>query len=572
MFKVTLRLSKDEQTVEALLSPQDDAEPIKESTVRRQFNESEFGRFKLSDTGIADLIAAAAAHKEDPSSVTTLAAIALAQRADAQLLINQSEDKMSAKATITAAYAGTPIDAAQLQKALADAGVIKGVDETAAADLLQRAETAEPGSQVSAEIARGKQPENGKNGRWVSDVETLKQQLNKPREREDGTVDLLDFREVLTVEAGHKLMHREPPTKGRHGYTVNNVELMAEPGVPAEFIAAEGVEQSRDKNHIVATRGGLPVDFPGGMRVDNVYNLKSVDMSTGHVEFDGSVIVRGDVEEGMRVEATGDITIGGSVYSAQVFAEGDLTVRKGVVGRQRQNDQHKFDSEDLTCELKAGGRLSIGFAQYARLQGGSVEVNKQLLHCLTTSDSDVTIGGLTDRNSKLIGGITRATGQVVCASYGTEAFIPTEIELEPDLIELHMEEQTAQGQLEIKRKLLDDLQLILPKIVALPKSEARNERLTKLTNTINHTGRQVNELEQQLEQIDQQEQAVLAGVSLVARGPINPNVNVRIGRYIYRSRHEHQGGGICVRGREVVHDPSLKASAERGSETDDNDN
>ncbi|MCZ8498672.1 FapA family protein [Vibrio lentus] len=57
-------------------------------------------------------------------------------------------------------------------------------------------------------------------------------------------------------------------------------------------------------------------------------------MSTGHVKFKGNVFVSGNIEPGMIVKATGCIiTVGGFIESAEVQAQGDIKVAKGITGR-----------------------------------------------------------------------------------------------------------------------------------------------------------------------------------------------------------------------------------------------
>ena len=54
------------------------------------------------------------------------------------------------------------------------------------------------------------------------------------------------------------------------------------------------------------------------MRVDEVLNVKQVDIRHGHVEFEGSLLVTGDVMPGMRVKTSGDVVIGGFVEGGYI--------------------------------------------------------------------------------------------------------------------------------------------------------------------------------------------------------------------------------------------------------------
>jgi len=303
----------------------------------------------------------------------------------------------------------------------------------------------------------------------------------------------------------------------------------------------------------------MPVEIPGGMRVDNVYSVKTVNLASGDIHFDGSVIVQNDVEAGMKVTATGDVSVGGAVYFSNIEAGGDILVRKGVVGNQRQDSDNHFNSSDLSCALIAKGSLSLEFAQYARLKAGvGIQVTKQLLHCLTHTQGDIEIGKGGDKNSKLIGGVTRAGSSICCGIYGNEAFVATDVQLSPDVQELLDEVSICTEQIGLKQQLIDDLKQILPKINALPKGEVRQEKLTKVVNTINHAAHQLVALEQKVEDLKQQESERIEAAGIVAMKTIFPNVSVSIAGHKHKTSRAHQGGGLCYRKPEVIHEPGLK--------------
>src|SRR5690606_24180349 len=56
-----------------------------------------------------------------------------------------------------------------------------------------------------------------------------------------------------------------------------------------------------------------------------------VDLSTGHVRFDGDVAVRGNVADEMIIEAGGDVLVHGSVDRAQIRAAKKVDIRGGTV-------------------------------------------------------------------------------------------------------------------------------------------------------------------------------------------------------------------------------------------------
>ena len=97
---------------------------------------------------------------------------------------------------------------------------------------------------------------------------------------------------------------------------------------------------------------GVPVALARGVRVDDVLCYDFVDATTGHIRFEGSVIVSGDVKDAMQIVATGDITVLGFVESATLQSDNEITVVKGVIGRKR-------DESTCSCRIQAKRSVSV---------------------------------------------------------------------------------------------------------------------------------------------------------------------------------------------------------------------
>ena len=66
-----------------------------------------------------------------------------------------------------------------------------------------------------------------------------------------------------------------------------------------------------------------------------------------HVKFKGHVVVTDNIESDMIVRATGSLTVGGFIESADVQAQGDINVAKGIIGHNVSEDEKK------SCVVKA---------------------------------------------------------------------------------------------------------------------------------------------------------------------------------------------------------------------------
>lgn len=558
MSGINLCATEDLATVKGVLESISDDAQTSVDVIKQLLAESDFAQYKWVDAGINQLVSAYEKAKDDPDFELPVSFV-IATRKDASFQLSVSPDKLSATAIIKAAYGGEPIKPAQIKNALKEASIRKGVNQRSLAALLKKSYQIKPGAVIKSEFASGQPAVHGVDGQWVSDTQTLFQQLNAPREREDGTVDHLDFGEILTVKEGELLMHLEPPTPGETGYTVTGEYLEPIPGKEVPFSPADGVTLSEDKTQILAARQGIPVEIPRGIRVDKIFTANKVDLSSGHIVFDGSVIVKENVEESMKITATGDVTIGGSVHFAQIEAGGDIIVRKGIFGRQHDDDSQIVSSEALKCILQADGRIQANFAQYARLEaGGSISIDRQLLHCHTTTPGTISLGSDKDRNSKLIGGMTRAGQEIHCANYGTEAFIPTHIELLPDISDFESEEHHISTLLKTKLQLLKELEPIVPKLETIADKPGVQAKMGKLVNTIQHTRAQASELQEKIKSSRHEKDQLLQATKLIARGNIFPNVKVHIAGQTLKISHECQGGGISYQNGEILYNAQLK--------------
>jgi len=211
-----------------------------------------------------------------------------------------------------------------VQQALTAKGVFVGVDQEAVAALV-----ADPGG-VPRVVARGTPPEPGQDA-WIE----LKFHEKKGPPVPDADVQKVDWRElsyIPTVEAGEELAVKHPLVLGRPGQSVTGQEL--EPPVPKdiELTAGEGCEVI-DGLRAVATRSGRPAAARG--RIDVLPILvqeDGVNLKSGNIKFSGDVVVKGNVEDTMSVQAGGNIEVFGNATHVSLSAGGQIRVRQNLIG------------------------------------------------------------------------------------------------------------------------------------------------------------------------------------------------------------------------------------------------
>ena len=222
--------------------------------------------------------------------------VIVARRLDGQVSVAANKDGMSASATVTAPYGGKPITEAQVRSALSAAGVVKGIDIDAIAELLTRVAELPSGGVLTAVVAQGQLPLNGSDSRFERLVETLRERVLRPQiqDRQHDRVDLRDLGVMVTVVPGDAVMYRHPPEPGVDGFKITGEPLLAKPGVELPWTVGAGTQISKeDPNQLQATQEGLPQEIEQGMQVDEVLTIRDVDAKFGHVMFSGSIMITG---------------------------------------------------------------------------------------------------------------------------------------------------------------------------------------------------------------------------------------------------------------------------------------
>ncbi|ATC93941.1 DUF342 domain-containing protein [Pseudoalteromonas tunicata] len=384
--------NEQSKTVELLQHPIESGFPASAAQLLEAIEASPYCEFQIDLALIRTLFT--------DSKLTLKPPFIIAKAIDATVSVRVDETNMSAQATFIAAQGGQIATFETVKEAIINAGVQKGVSGRAIEDFLGRQFEASAGESYSAIIAHGRRAKDGDDTRFVRLCATAQDRILSPQVQADGKVDMRDLGAIITVNPGAPLMQRIPPTKGEDGFTVFGDELIAKPGRDFSLMVMDGTAiDPNNPNVLVAAAVGVPVALSRGMRVDDVICYDNIDVTTGHVEFDGSVIVSGDIKDGMKVKATGDITVMGFVESAIVQSDSVITIVNGAIGRKREED------DDFTCVIKGKGSISLGYAQYSQVfSEQDLMIDKQVLHCELSAGRLIRVGKGDKPRGKIIGG------------------------------------------------------------------------------------------------------------------------------------------------------------------------
>jgi len=470
---------------------------VKAEQLQKAWQASEFSAAKLLDPQMmAQTATKYAQHYSKDSNSSIPFQVTVGEIFDADLNLQVSEDEMKVTASAIVGYGGKALTQEIIIAKLKDKKVSSGIQRKAIEALVEHTNEAPPGAELSVTVAKGKYPINGSNAKFKPLADDARKRVLKPQLREDGTADMRDLGAQVTVDPNQPLLQKIPPSKGRPGFTVFARELEALDGEDRELKPGEGTRISEtDANMIVADRTGMPSFNDNSVQVDDVMQLNNVDVSTGHVKFKGSVIVSGNVSEGMKVTCSGDITVGGYVDSAELHADGNITVRKGCIGRllnsgeTAENDEDADDwIPDVSTKLVAGGSIWCAYAQYSCLDSqNGVHTDKQLTHCHVITKGQLAIGG-EGRNArgKLIGGTIETCDHIYCGQLGAPAGTKTRIywslpPVDPQSLE-HL--KNMRGLLAKTLARVKTVQLGLKKCATLEDGPKKLEYQKKLTSEL----------------------------------------------------------------------------------------
>ncbi len=312
----------------------------------------------------------------------------VAERRDAAIQVHVSDDEMTAQISLTLPQGGKHGTPAAVRQALAEAGVVFGVDETA---LVQACLL----SQVDhMPVAEGAMPQHGQDTVFQALVPQTADRA--PKLDANGLIDYREHGAITVVKPGEPLMRRIPPTPGVMGHTVYGRELPARAGVDAAFAPSlSGAQPAlEDSNLLKATVGGQPVLVDHGVMVEPVLRLAEVNLASGNIYFDGTVQIDGEVVQGMKVQAKGDIVVGGTVDGGLLEAGGDIQVAGGIIAQ---------------AQVKAQGAVSARFGENCRIQAGTViALADMALECELESLNQIIVGAKTPQRGRLFGGSATA--------------------------------------------------------------------------------------------------------------------------------------------------------------------
>lgn len=441
---------------------------------------------------------------------------------NASVSVTVSPDAMRADIRVTPPdELGIPVSEEMIQAALVSKKISFGIDEEKIKQIARS-----PAYHTDIQIAAGKPVVHGESAVIKPLIRTEKD--IRPKELADGTVDYKDLGIIQTVLKDDVLCEKVPATTGEPGMNVYGSPISARPGKDAPLPAGKNTVASDDKLQLLAACDGHADIVNRKIQVLNSFTVPgSVSNSTGNINYLGNVVVEGNVLTGFTVQATGNITVNGTVEGAVIEAGGNIIIKEGVNGF----------SKGL---VKAGGYVKSKYIQSGTVQaGGDVEASF-VLHSKVQSGGSVFLVGT---RGTIVGGHVTALKSITTLLAGSRnSYVPTTLESGNDPITLARSREIPKELDKCKRDaetLLRSIHLLNEHKKAGRITPDKMETLHRSLVTYQEMAKRAVDLEEELEGIQEAIGASDVGTVNVS-GTAFPGVCIVIGttRFIVESKYD----------------------------------
>lgn len=318
---------------------------------------------------------------------------------DAIISVEVSMDEMTCSIIATAPMSeGGELQADYIERQLEKQNITIGINEEKISTFVDK-----PVYGIPYVVAEGIKPVDGHDAYIKYNFETDRSKI-RIKESASGQVNFKELNLIQNVVEGQPLAQKMLAERGKAGKTLYGRYLEAKNGKDIPIPLGKNVKLDTDGRTIVATCNGQVLLSGSKINVEPVMEVESVNIKTGNITFLGTVIVKGNVDDGFNVKASGNIEVYGTVGNSQIEADGDIIVSLGIMGRDE-------------------GTVKCGRSLWAKfIQNTTVEVEENVIVADGIINSNVTCNKriiLQGKRAAIIGGHLFATEEINAKSIGS---------------------------------------------------------------------------------------------------------------------------------------------------------
>lgn len=343
----------------------------------------------------------------------------------------------------------------------------------------------------------------------------------KPKTNEDGSVDFHKLDIISHVNKGDLLATLTPVDFGKPGIDVCGKPLKPNKVINRVLRHGKKITMSEDGLRLYSDVSGHVSLTDGRVFVSDTYEISAdVDSSTGDIDYEGNVVVKGNVITGFSVKSKGDIEVYGVVEGAYIEAGGQIILRRGMQGMNKGI-------------LKANGNIITKFIENAEVIAGGYINTDSIMHSKVSAKGDIIVGG---RRGFVTGGVIRSATMISLKTSGSHMGTNTilEVGINPAVLDefKELENQIAHLKSE-KEKVNHAIAMVRKRLQSGSNiSYDKLESLKKITQTSIHLNTQLNEAIQRYDILKLEVDGNATGVIKV-HDTVYPGTKIIISNVVY---------------------------------------
>jgi uncharacterized protein (DUF342 family) len=544
MRGITLQVDETDQYLDISITPSLIQKMVEANDIFELVQKSEFKYFFIFDENIIDVVSSYKSAKKN--NISSIIEQRIGERRDCEIKCRIVEDQLSAYITITSGCAGNLPSVKSLRDILNSFGIKRGISNKRLISLVQKTTHAFPGEVFEELIAKGLTPRVGKPSKLKPLVQNTLDRILKPQSLGSARVDMRNLGAIICVQKGAEILRRMPPTDGRSGFTVGGNVIDAKPGEWIKFKPGDGtVISDDDENLLLADILGMPKFKDQKMWVDNIFTCKGVNVGSGNVNYDGSVLVNGDVTEKMEINASGDVTVNGFVESATIHAGGDIIITEGAMGKV--NDSGTEYSTSLTSK----GSVHVQHGQGLDINcNGNVTVGRQLAYSRINCRGKVSVGAIDKPNGNIFACTVKCQDSVTAGTLGAVSGSNLNIDFSEGFNTLLERKDTLD---ELLKKIKQNnnrhserINIINSKFIP----QDMQLRVDEANQLLQNETQLLDWLETKSKEMLKAKEQYQTDIQLIANKRVYPGVVVKLNNRTWRADREYDRANICFHGHQ----------------------
>jgi uncharacterized protein len=390
---------------------------------------------------------------------------------------------------------------------------------------------------VPYEIAAGKQPIDGTPDSIKYFFKTKKDLA--PEIDAEGNVNYHKLHLVSNVKKEQLLAELTQGSEGFDGIDVFGNVVPAKNPKPVRLLRGKNTYLEENNTKLFASVDGMVRIDDNKIVVNESYNVaNNVGVSTGDIEFNGTVIVSGNISSGFKVIAKGDVEVMGVIESAVVEAGGNIIAHRGIQGGSN-------------CKIRAKGDLNTKYIENADVRVGGTIHSEAILHSNVSASDEITVDG---KKGMISGGVVRSGIKINAKTLGSHMGTATSIEVGIDPFVWEEYNQLKKDLPKMKEELtkLDQVIGLLNKKKELegPLDEKKQEMYVSATRNKIFLANKINNAEKKFAELGELV-AIRNDGKVVAKGTVYSGVKVTIGSAIYYIRDSIQYVEMVKNGADI---------------------